>query len=147
MLIKDYPFTPIADGVARPILWIRVINPAKKKSLITHAAIDTGADECGFPASTANSLGHKLKSVPPKEIVTANGKTLAYSHTSEIQILTMDPDGQPIDKVVHTIKATPIDFIEGPDGFLLGTKNFLSDFILTVDYPRQVFSIRKPSKK
>jgi len=147
IMIKDYPFTPVSDEIARPILWIRVINRDANRSVITPAIIDTGADECGFPASIANGLGYKLKSVPLKTIVTANGKTVAYPHPAKVDILAMDSTGQPTYDVVHTIDEIPIDFIEGLEGFLLGTRNFLSDFILTIDYPQQIFSIRKPKKK
>jgi len=143
MPIKDYPFTSIA-GQARPMLWIRVINPKTKPGFITLAIVDTGADDYVFPAAIAAQLGHDLKSVAPKEIKTASGRAYAYPHTSHVDILQTLPNGMFGNKVLHTIPATPIDFIEGCDSFLLGKKNFLSNFILTIDYPRQCFSIRKP---
>ena len=144
IMIKDYPFTPVSDDIARPILWIRVINDNANRSVIMPALIDTGADECGFPASIASGLGYKLKSVHPKTIVTASGETIAYPHPAKVEVLAMNSAGQPTYDVVHTIDETPINFIEGLEGFLLGTRNFLSDFILTINYPRQIFSIRKP---
>ena len=30
---------------------------------------------------------------------------------------------------------------------LLGVENFLRDYVVTIDYPRKAFSIRKPRKK
>ncbi len=44
------------------MLWIKVTNPQTEQSVITLAIIDTGADECVFPAMTATKLGHKLES-------------------------------------------------------------------------------------
>lgn len=146
IMIRDCPFTPVSDDVARPMLWIRVINKNANKSVITPALTDTGADECGFPASIASALGYKLKSVPSKTIVTANGKTVAYPHPARVEILAMDSTGQPTYDIAYALDETPIDFIQGLEGFLLGSRNFLSDFTLTIDYPRQVFSIRRPKK-
>ncbi len=147
MPIKDYRFTSVASGQSRPMLWIRVINPDTKKGIIALAIVDTGADDCVFPAEIAVQLGHKLKSVSAKVIKTAGGKAYAYSHTSSVDILQTLPNGMPGDKVLYTIPTTPIDFIEGCEAFLLGRKKFLEKFILTIDYPRQLFSIRRPRKK
>lgn len=146
MPIKDYHFTSVAGAPARPMLWIRVTNPDTKKGIIALAIVDTGADDCAFPAIVAAMLGHKLKSVPPKEIKTASGTTYAYAHTSRVDILEMRPDGLPGKKILYTIPKTPIDFIQGCNDFLLGTRNFLSKFVVTIDYLRQHFSIRKPKK-
>lgn len=145
MPIKNYPF-PVVLGISRPMLWIRVVNPAKKLAIIALAIVDTGADDCVFPAKSATILGHNLKVVARKPIKTAGGTTYAYSHTSRVDILEMLSNGMPGNKVLHTIKDTPIDFIQGCDAFLLGVGSFLSKFVLTIDYPGQVFSIRKPKK-
>jgi hypothetical protein len=63
-----------------------------------------------------------------------------------VEILEMRPDGLAGDKALHVIDDTPIDFIRGCDDFLLGVQDFLDEFVLTIDYPRQRFSIRKPRK-
>ena len=147
MPIKDYPFTPITANHARPMLWIRVVNPDTSAAFVVQAVVDTGADSCAFPANVAQQLGHNLESVPTKTIFTASGHTEAFAHTSRVDVLEMRPDSLPGNKVLHTIPDTPIDFIRGCNDFLLGVDNFLSNFVLTIDYPRQCFSIRKPSKK
>lgn len=111
------------------------------------AIVDTGADECLFPAAVALSLGHNLKSVQAKPISGVNSITHVYPHTSQIEILETGANGLPLDKVLYTVKNTLIDFMPENDQkvpFLLGAKNFLSNFILTVDYPKHRFSIRKP---
>jgi hypothetical protein len=145
MPIKNHPFATIL-GVNRPMLWIRAINPDTGQGVIELAIVDPGADECVFPATTATELGHTLESGSKKSIKTASGTTYAYSHTSVVDILDMQLNGMPGSKVLYTIPKMPIDFVQGCDHFLLGVGNFLKDFVLTIDYPRQCFSIRKPKK-
>lgn len=146
MPITNYPF-PVVLGISRPMLWIRVTNPATKLAVIALAIVDTGADDCVFPAKSAIELGHNLKAVARKPIKTASGTAYAYPHTSRVDILEMRANGMPGNKVLYTIADMPIDFVEGCDAFLLGVGSFLSKFVLTINYPRQVFSIRKPSRK
>jgi hypothetical protein len=128
------------------MLWIRVTNPHTNTKVVIQALVDTGADSCAFPADIAGQLGHNLESVPAKPVFTASGQTEAFAHTSCVDILQMRPDGLPGDKVLYTIDDTPIDFIRGCDDFLLGVRDFLDEFVLTIDYPRQRFSIRKAGK-
>ena len=66
MPIKDYPFTPVTQNHSRPMLWIRVVNPHTEKAVVMQAIVDTGADNCAFPADIAEQLGHDLESVPVK---------------------------------------------------------------------------------
>jgi len=63
-----------------------------------------------------------------------------------VEILEMRPDGLAGDKALHVIDDTSIDFIRGCGDFLLGVQDFLDEFVLTIDYPHQRFSIRKPRK-
>lgn len=144
MPIQNYRFTNLG-GISRPMLWIRVTNPSKRLGIICQAIVDTGADDCLFPSSTAIQLGHDLKSVAPKTIISASGLAHAYPHTSRIEVLGMTTSSLPDSNVLYTIQDTLIDFIEGGGCFLLGSRTFLSRFVLTIDYPRQVFSIRNPS--
>ncbi len=45
--------------------------------------------------------------------------------------------------MVYVIGETPIDFMPHLDCVLLGVESFLSRFVLTVDYRREVFSLRQ----
>lgn len=144
MPIKDYPFSIVGEGPPRPMLWIRLTNPDTNLSFVTLAIVDTGADVCVFPAGIAVALGHSLQSVPPNPMVGVGSQTVAWPHTSKMEILSIKADGTVGSSVLYTVPNTLIDFSPTCPMFLLGTKNFLSKFILTVDYPRQVFSIRKP---
>jgi len=145
--MRDYPFTRITRECSRPMLWTRVSNPrADISPILVKAIVDTGADECAFPASIARHLGHKLEDgLTRKTVSTASGKTLAFSHTSCVEVLSVRTDGLPGTEILYTLPETPIDFIKGCESFLLGTRNFLNAFVLEVDYPAEVFSLRRSS--
>jgi hypothetical protein len=76
-------------------------------------------------------------------MITAGGTTVAI-HTSNIEVLEMLPNGRAGSRILYTLSDTPIDFTRGCQTFLLGARKFLSKFILTVNYPRKIFSLRKP---
>lgn len=146
MPIRNYPFTRIASDRSRPMLWIRVSNAhGNTPAILVKAVVDTGADKCAFPASIATQLGHKLhKGLARKTVRTASGRTQAFSHTSRVEVLAIRANGLPGTKVLYTLAATPIDFIQRCESFLLGTRSFLKPFVLEIDYPAEVFSLRKP---
>lgn len=130
MLVRNYSFRATRPGdTARPYLPITIINPENKKELNVFALIDTGADECAFPASFADVLGHNLQAGFQKNVSTGNGMTAAYSHTVCIKAFNF------------LTKDVKIDFMPNLHIPLLGVKSFLSNFILTVDYPKLVFSL------
>jgi hypothetical protein len=139
MPLTDCPFTLWADGIYRPTLQIRIINPHSGLSQRGYGIIDTGADECAVPASYANLLGHDLQAGRQKTVSTGNGETIAYAHTTKFEIFSPST-GQ----VVHTINDAPIDFMPNLHVILLGVHSFLSDFILRIDYPHKIFSIKYP---
>jgi predicted aspartyl protease len=87
MPIRNYPFSVIRPGdIARPYLPVTIVNPNTQKQINAYSLIDTGADECAFPASFAPLLGHNLQAGQLKRISTGNGVTIAYSHTTRIII-------------------------------------------------------------
>ena len=130
MPIRNYPFSIARPGdIARPYLPITIINPTTNKHLKVFALIDTGADECAFPASFAPLLGHSLQTGQQRKISTGNGITVAYSHTTRIEI-----EG-------FATQEALIDFMPNLNIPLLGVRSFLSNFILTVDYPKKTFSL------
>ena len=132
MPAREYPFYAARPGdLPRPYLPVRVINPESAKELRVYALIDTGADECAFPASFASLLGHNLQAGQTRRISTGNGVTIGYGHTTRIAI-----EGFSTQDVL-------VDFMPNPNTPLLGVKSFLSNFILTVDYPNKTFSLRQ----
>ena len=136
MPLRNYPFTIIRPGdLARPYLPVTIVNPDNDRQIKVYALIDTGADECAFPASFASLLGHQLHSGKAKKISTGNGITIAYSHINRIVIAGF------------STQDVLIDFMPNLNIPLLGVRSFLSNFILTVDYPNEIFSLLLPERK
>ena len=136
MKIVKVPFTKLSPtDTARPWLPITIINPHTGQEIQVLGLVDTGADECALPSAYASLLGHNLQAGKSKEVNTGNGTTLAYSHTSRIRVGNFITD------------QTLIDFMPNLSVPLLGMKNFLSHFILTVDYPNSSFSLEKPDEQ
>jgi predicted aspartyl protease len=134
MPIVKCPFTS-----GRPILPLRIINPHTGQAHRAAGLIDTGADECAVPAYIASVIGHNLTAGGRKQIRTGDGLTTAFSHTTRLEIF--HPATQ---RLLFTIADAPIDFLPNLHMILLGVKSFLSQFILTIDYPQKSFSVRKP---
>jgi hypothetical protein len=138
MPIRELPFIKW-HGVYRASLPIKIINPETGHVYSTKGIIDTGADECAVPAEFAEMLGHNLKAGFPKIINTASGPTTAFKHLSRIRIY------HPADsQLLYETDNTSVDFMPELHVVLLGVNNFLSKFILEINYPRKVFSIRYP---
>jgi len=132
MSLKNIPFRKLGPlDVARPWLPVTIINPHTNIKLPVLGLIDTGADECAFPAQLAVILGHNLHNGVKKEIGTGNGKTVAYSHATRLEI-----EG-------FSFKEVLIDFLPNLHVPLLGVKSFLSNFILTINYPESFFTLEK----
>ena len=153
MPIYGYPFLSLSkQGVQIggpnpfPFLWVRITNPDTGLGLITLALIDTGAADCAFPADVARRLGHDLQAVNPKVVHTANRQTTAFPHTSRIEVMGVELDGSPSEKVLYTEPDQLIDYTCGLEAFLLGQHNFLARFVLKIDYPRQTVALRLPQK-
>lgn len=131
MKIENIPFRKLSpNDIARMWLPVTIINPTSHKSIKVFGLIDTGADECALPALYASQLGHNLQLGKEREINTGNGVTIAYSHT--VSVKTFD----------FSTKDTLIDFMPNLHVPLLGVRSFLKHFVLTVDYPRQIFSLK-----
>lgn len=132
MDIVDAPFLKLSpDDIPRPWLPLTIKNPHTNQSVNVYGLIDTGADECAIPAHYAAIIGHDLQAGDEKSISTGNGITKAYTHT-----LCLETQGIKIENVL-------IDFMPNLNVVLLGVKSFLSNFVLTVDYRRSVFSLHK----
>jgi hypothetical protein len=144
MPIVQFPFLRTSpNSIERPMLFIKITNPASGLSIDTIGMIDTGADWCAIPASYANILGYVLPDGTPKSVGTGNGITMAYSHISRIDVyhterLLTNGDTEPI----YTTSEIEIDFMPKLSMVLLGVNNFLGQFFLGVDYPAKLFSVR-----
>ncbi|OGQ57512.1 MAG: hypothetical protein A3J24_06900 [Deltaproteobacteria bacterium RIFCSPLOWO2_02_FULL_53_8] len=139
MPIRNCPFTRSINGVYRPILGLRIINPHTGRHFQTIGIIDTGADECAVPADLAPLLDHNLEKGLSKKISTGNGDNVAYSHITKFELFHPATG-----RLLHTVSDTPIDFLPNLRVVLLGVNSFLSRFILHIDYPKKTFSISTP---
>ena len=132
MDIIDAPFLKFSpDDIPRPWLPLSIKNPHTNQIINVYGLIDTGADECAVPAHYATIIGHNLQAGTQKSINTGNGVTIAYAHT-----LSFETHGIKIENVL-------IDFMPNLNVVLLGVKSFLSNFILTIDYKKSVFSLKQ----
>jgi len=128
-----YQLIKIDNNLSRPYLNVTLINPENNKNVRITALIDTGADECCFPIDMAYLLGHDFKNGRLKRISTANGDIEVFSHTNRIFIKN------------YMTKDILIDFSDKLKIPILGVRNFLSDFILTINYPEKYFTLEKIS--
>jgi hypothetical protein len=71
---------------------------------------------------------------------TGGGLCEGYAHTTSIDVFHPQKSGAP----AYKLENIPVDFMPGLDVVLLGVKSFLSEFIITIDYPRYKFSIKRP---
>ena len=132
MDIIDAPFLKFSpDDIPRPWLPLTIKNPHTDQIINVYGLIDTGADECAVPAHYAPLIGHNLQAGAQKSINTGNGVTIAYAHT-----LSFETHGIKIENVL-------IDFMPNLNVVLLGVKSFLSNFVLTIDYKKSVFSLKQ----
>ena len=132
MEIIDSPFLRFSpDDLPRPWLPITIKNPHTNQTINVYGLIDTGADDCAIPAYYAPMIGHNLQAGTQKTINTGNGSTVAYGHTLCIETRGLE------------IKNVLIDFLPNLNVVLLGAKNFLCNFVLVIDYKRQVFSLKE----
>lgn len=139
MPIEDFPFLSLApDNYPRVWLPVRIVNPHTGKHIKTYGLVDTGADECAMPSFYAYTLGHKLEKGKKKSINTASGQTDVFSHTTTIEVF-----GKPVTKKAFTINDALIDYSPGLNIVLLGVRGFLDNFTLKIDYPKQLFSLKK----
>lgn len=131
MELLNIPFTKLTpDDIARPWLPVTIVNPHSNKKIKVLGLIDTGADECALPARYASIIEYNLEAGVIKEINTANAKTVAYSHPIRIEVE---------DFITQNVL---VDFMPNLYIPLLGVKSFLSNFVLSINYPKQIFSLR-----
>jgi len=148
MPVSDYPFQASPDiPTPSPILPIKIINPDNGKAYMTWGLVDTGAFQTAIPGHIAQAIGHNINAVKAMDGYGADGALSIYQHSCSIEIFKMDSKGiVDINTVVHTISRRRIGVIKDLPFVLLGVREFLKKFVLTVDYPQQQFSIKRPVK-
>jgi predicted aspartyl protease len=147
-VFEEYRFITIEPGhCPRPMLPLRISNPRTGDEITVWGIVDTGADGCAFPGRITDALEIDLQAGVKRLIGTGNGLTEAYAHLVQVDVFGLRPRSSRVDanKIIHSVSAT-IDFIPNLDCCLIGFENFLKDFILSIDYQRQVFSLSKRDK-
>lgn len=146
MPIVDYPFQ--AQGKfsqPSPILPILITNPHNGSQFRTWGLLDTGAIATVIPGFIARIIGHNVENVASFSGNGAGGQLTVYPHACYIDILAMDSNGNVNEEdIVIRIPLHNVGVINGLFGVLLGVNDFLKRYIVKIDYPRQVFSIRHP---
>lgn len=145
MPIIDYPFFEI-NGKPKPALCVKLINPENKIECKTWALIDTGADCTVIPKWIANDLDHILKHKDVKKDYCSGigGGAISYQHTFGLEIFKSDKKGNLLKKPVITIKPRLYPVVEDCGIMILGMDDFLKNYTLIVNYPKQLFSLRLP---
>ncbi|WP_299519527.1 hypothetical protein [Winogradskyella sp.] len=136
----EYPFTDIGNGHHRPYLPIIILNPKTGQNCITRAILDTGADDCMMPLMVHQRAGFKVDKTkkPDGQVSGIAGKKIdAWKKTMIIQLL--DKDRKVVVKTTKPIKVDCVMINQTPP--LLGTKTFLHDIKVTLDYPKKTFTL------
>ena len=139
MEITNCPFSVpenYKDFGPQPYIPIRIINPKTNQAIINWGLVDTGAFSCRLPSMCGESIGIDILKGRLCEGATAGGKNKVYVHPCNIEILDMDNN-------VLTRITGEFAFGDSVPFVLLGVQDFLKDYIVTIDYPRQVFLISK----
>jgi len=145
MPIVDYPFVDI-DGSPKPAIPVVLTNPANNFDHFTWALIDTGADDTVIPAYIGQKLYHNLKHHKVKKDICCGigGEAPAYYHTFRLNFLESDRKGHISERSVIRINQRLFAVVEGIHTMILGESDFLKKYILTINYPKKTFSVRKP---
>jgi len=129
----EFPFAATLPGeILRPLVPVKISNPETMQNIEVFALVDSGADECALPASFASILGHNLEKGEIRQVNTGNGVTTVYSHKTQIEMLDFSTG------------ITVLDYMPNLSTPLLGVKSFLSQFILTLDFPEKSIKFQFP---
>ncbi len=135
MSVQVYSFFKGADGIHRPWIPIRIINPLRKDLPPTDimALLDTGADHCVFPKFVADQSQIDLKGAAlSSEVMQGLGETKieVWKHNFKIELLS--PDRK---QIIWRGKETIVGCVEHDKiPPILGFSNFMCDFKITFNH-------------
>jgi hypothetical protein len=137
----QYPFLEARGSIAGPYLPVTIINPVTEAGTIWNCLIDTGADQGVFGRFLAESLGHNLKGDGVKSSITSGveGREInTWCHSFKLQLL------HPTNKstVIWQSRKQLIECLEHDNcPQILGVKDFLNNFKITIDYPHPMTTL------
>lgn len=146
MPITDYPFVDL-DGTPKPALPVMLINPANDLDCFTWALIDTGADTTVIPDFIAKKLYHNIshKSVKTDICCGVGGAVTIYYHTFRLKVLGLNKKKQvSLNKETIVRNKRLYAVVKGLHTMILGEDDFLNKYILTINYPKKIFSLKMP---
>ena len=133
MGVETYPLSKKQNGAKMAYVPVKITNPDTKKSIITYALVDTGADSCCMTKDVADSTGHNLKGdgvVSNINTGLSGEKVKTYLHTFVIELLSKDTK-----KTLWKSKPQQIDCVDHNSmPSLLGCVGFLENLSITVNY-------------
>ena len=137
MPIEDYVFTDVGNGVCLPKLNIRLHKPGTEYTYKTDGIIDTGSTLCAIPYDVGELLGYRIGDGTPHKILTANGEITAYMHKIDLEVYQQFEEN-----ILFSLSDITISFMPNVQDVLLGARDFLNGFDLTVCYPARKFSLK-----
>lgn len=141
--IVDYPFIRTGEANARPALFIRLFREGTNLFQDTTGLIDSGASDCCVPIGYGEILGLNPHSGKERTVRTAKGKSKAYEHTCSIKVWDTSEFFDNKKVVAYEVPNLRILFMPDLTDVLLGV-SFVDGKVLTIDYSKQVFSLRAP---
>lgn len=150
MPIDSYPFRVSAEcPFNKPLVPVVLYNPANDFSYETWGLIDTGADMTCIPEYIAKALYHDVRNHKAKKDMSSGigGEVKVYMHTFSLDVLYSDSNGK-VTPNRFAIRIPKREFAVVPNlhMVILGEKDFLKNYVLTIDYPNKNFSLKKPAK-
>lgn len=120
-----------ARFVYRPVIPVKL--RLGRQAITFEGLVDSGADECTFPAWIAKTLGHDVHKGGPRVFSGIGGSVLAYRHRTELEV-----DGVRFTNDVYYSH----DWDDMPFG-LLGQAGFFLYFDVEFCYRKKMLRIRQ----
>ena len=127
------------DAHGRTVLPFRITNVKTAASAVVWGLVDTGADATLFPSDLAVALGHSLKGDGVKSSMTSGIEqrpVSTYKHTFRLELLNSTRK-----RTVWAASSVQVDCAESNPPVLLGVRDFLCNFKLTVNYLSENLSL------
>lgn len=116
---------------------VRVYNPVRGNNLIINCLLDSGADKCLFPEFIATSVLSMRSGGKSQSKGIANFPIDTYPHLLRLELLSTD-----YNRVIWASKNLTIDCVPHDVPPLLGSSDFLINFIISFNYKQEFFTIK-----
>ncbi len=149
MPVRNHPLTIQNRGerFLRPYLSVRAFCSEThhgregylQKGQLIMGLVDTGADTCAMPLSYASLIGHVVENGETGSVITAgSGDIKTVIHTCSFDLLCPRTK-----RTLYHLENIKTHFTNNLKCPLIGVSGFLNQFMLTIDYPSNCFSLKK----